>query len=256
MLPTRNKNTENLVSIIMPAYNSEKFIGAALDSVIVQTYRNWEVIVIDDCSTDRTSEVIKEKMDRDSRIRYYRLPINSGAAIARNTALEMAQGRYMAFLDSDDLWLPDKLARQIEFMQRNSYTFTCTSYTKIDEQGNSLNRIIRVQHRRDYYGVLKTCPGNSTVIYDAMELGKHKIPNLRKRNDYVMWLKIIKKAKFLYGLEEPLGSHRVRNDSISSNKISLVAYHWEIFRNIEHLSLLRSSYLIIYWVVATVFRLR
>ena len=141
-------------------------------------------------------------------------------------------------------------------MKKNSYSFTCTSYIKIDEEEKYLNRTIKAQSKRDYNGVLKTCPGNSTVIYDAEKLGKFKIPNIKKRNDYVMWLQIIKKEKYLYGIKEPLGSHRIRTEALSSNKSSLITYHWRVYREIEQLSLLKSSYLIIYWIIVTVLKLR
>jgi glycosyltransferase involved in cell wall biosynthesis len=247
---------EDLVSIIMPAYNCGDFIGMTLDSVINQSYKNWEVIVVDDCSSDNTAEVVQEYKKKDNRIKYYKLEKNSGAAVARNKAIDLATGKYMAFLDSDDVWFPEKLAKQIGFMEDNGYGFTCTSYTKIDEHGEYLNRTIVAQSRRDYNGVLKTCPGNSTVIYNAEKLGKFKIPDIRKRNDYVMWLQVIKKEKYLHGIQEPLGSHRLRTEGISSNKKSLVVYHWKVYREIENLSLLKSCYLIVYWIVATVFKLR
>lgn len=134
----------------MPAYNCGNFIGITLDSVIVQTYQNWEVIVVDDCSTDNTSEVVKAYMSKEPRIKYYKLGKNSGAAVARNKAVDLAEGKYMAFLDSDDVWFPEKLTKQINFMKQNGYNFTCTSYTKIDEQGNYLNRTIKAQSKRDY----------------------------------------------------------------------------------------------------------
>jgi glycosyltransferase involved in cell wall biosynthesis len=247
---------EELVSIIMPAYNCGEFIGTTLDSVINQSYKNLEVIVVDDCSTDNTADVVREYITKDSRIKYHKLEKNSGAAVARNKAVDLATGKYMAFLDSDDVWFPEKLTKQIGFMEENNYGFTCTSYTKIDEQGEYLNRTIVAQSRRDYNGVLKTCPGNSTVIYNAEKLGKFKIPDIKKRNDYVMWLQLIKKEKYLYGIEEPLGSHRIRTEGISSDKKSLVGYHWKVYREIENLSLLKSSYLIVYWVLATMFKLR
>lgn len=247
---------EYLVSIVMPTYNCEDFVGITLDSVINQTYQNWEVIVIDDCSTDNTAEVVREYIKKDGRIKYHKLEKNSGAAVARNKAVDLATGKYIAFLDSDDVWFPDKLTKQISFMEENNYGFSCTSYTKIDAQGEYLNRTIIAQRKRDYDGVLKTCPGNSTVIYNAEKLGKFKIPDIKKRNDYVMWLKVIKKEKYLYGIEEPLGSHRIRTDGISSNKKSLVGYHWKVYREIEKLSLIKSIYLIMYWIIATVFKLR
>ena len=248
--------SEDLVSIIMPAFNCGEFIGAAIDSVMQQTYQNWELIVVDDCSTDNTAEIVNAYMLKEPRIRYHKIEKNSGAAAARNEAVDYAKGKYLAFLDSDDVWFPAKLSRQINFMKENGYNFTCTSYTKIDEEGNDLNRIIKTQKNSNYDGILKTCPGNSTVIYDAENLGIFKIPNIKKRNDYVMWLQVIKKAKYLYGLEEPLGSHRVRKNSISSKKYSLVSYHWKVYREIENLSVFKSCYLILYLIIATVFKLR
>jgi teichuronic acid biosynthesis glycosyltransferase TuaG len=251
-----NNLSEELVSIIMPAYNCGDFIAISLDSVIAQTYQNWEVIVIDDCSVDNTEEVVKTYSSKDTRIKYYKMDKNSGAAVARNKAVELASGKYMAFLDSDDVWFPEKLSRQLSIMKEHGYNFTCTSYTKINEQGVYLNRTIKAKGKNDYSGVLKTCPGNSTVIYNSESLGKFKIPNIKKRNDYVLWLQILKKTDYLYGIEEPLSSHRIRTEAISSNKLSLVGYHWKVYRDIEQLSILKSSYLILYWILFTVFKLR
>ena len=248
--------SEELVSVIMPAYNCADFIGIALNSVINQTYKNWEVIAVDDSSTDCTGEVIQAYVKKDKRIKYHRLEKNSGAAIARNTGVELAVGKYLAFLDSDDVWFPEKLNKQISFMEGNNYLFTCTSYTKIDEEGNSLDRIIGVRKQSNYEDILKKNPGNSTVIYNAEEVGKVKIPNIRKRNDYVMWLSVVKKAGMLYGIEEPLASHRIREGSLSKKKVNLVGYHWKVYRDIENLSLLKSGYLIVYWIIVTVFKLR
>ena len=245
-----------LVSIIMPTYNCGNFIGETIDSVIAQIYENWELIIVDDCSTDNTEEIVNVYRKKDSRIKYKKLATNSGAAVARNRGIELADGKYIAFLDSDDLWQPKKLDTQIKFMNNNAYHFTCTSYNKIDEEGKSLNRIISAKVKSNYDGILKTCPGNSTVIYDAEVLGKFKISDIKKRNDYVMWLQVIKQAKFLYGIEECLGSHRIRKNAISSNKISLIKYHWTVYRKIENLSVVKSVYLILYWIIATVFKLR
>lgn len=251
-----NITSEDLVSIIMPTYNSGEYIGRALDSVLKQTYHNWELLIVDDCSTDNTEEVVRLYMLEESRIKYHRLEKNSGAAIARNTAVTLATGRYIAFLDSDDLWYPEKLSKQIAFMKTHNYTFTCTSYTKIDENDRYLNKTINAVVESDYEGILKRNPGNSTIIYDAEVLGKFIIPDIRKRNDYVMWLQVIKKAKLLHGLTEPLGSHRVRSGSLSRKKVNLVGYHWKVYREIEQLSIIKSSYLIIYWIVVTGLKLR
>ena len=247
---------EALVSIVMPAYNCEDFIGITLDSVINQTYQNWEVIVVDDCSTDNTAKLVQEYVKKDNRIKYHKLDKNSGAAVARNKAVDLANGKYMAFLDSDDVWFPEKLTKQIGYMEENAYTFTCTSYTKIDEEGEYLGRTIGVRKQSDYNDILKKNPGNSTVVYNSEEIGKVKIPNIRKRNDYVMWLSVVKRAGKLYGMEEPLASHRVRKGSLSKKKANLVGYHWKVYREIEDLSFLKSSYLVLYWILVTVFKLR
>ena len=211
---------------------------------------------MDDCSTDNTAKVVQEYIKKDNRISYHKLDINSGAAVARNKAVDLANGKYMAFLDSDDVWFPEKLTKQIGYMEENAYTFTCTSYTKIDEEGEYLGRTIGVRKQSDYNDILKKNPGNSTVIYNAEEIGKVKIPNIRKRNDYVMWLSVVKKAGMLYGMGEPLASHRIRKGSLSKKKANLVGYHWKVYREIEDLSFLKSSYLVLYWILVTVFKLR
>jgi len=247
---------EPLVSVIMPAYNCADFIGTTLDSVIAQTYQNWEILVVDDCSTDHTEEVIRSYVEHYPGIRYYKLDENYGPAVARNKAVEMADGKYLAFLDSDDIWLPQKLEKQIRFMREKGCTFTCTGYNKIDEQGKPMGRVIGARSVSNYEDILKRNPGNSTVMYDAEVLGKALIPDIRKRNDYVMWLQVIKKAKYLYGIQETLGSHRIRTGSLSRNKASLVYYHWKVYRDIEGLSLAKSIYLVFYWIFATVFKLR
>lgn len=235
------KNIEPLVSIIMPAHNAEKYIRQSIQSVINQSYQNWELIITDDASTDQTLEAI-ESFNED-RIHILKLTQNVGAAIARNTSIERAKGDFMAFLDSDDLWHKDKLAKQIAFMQNNKISFSSTEYGNIDENGQLLN-ITQNHDQLDYDGILKYCPGNSTVIYNTKQLGKFYIPNIRKRNDFVMWLQVIKSAKKLYGLPEVLTYYRVRQDSLSSNKSDLVKYQWKVYREFENLSLVKSLYLL------------
>lgn len=241
------------VSIIMPAYNSEKFIGTAIQCVLEQTYSNWELIIVDDCSTDSTQEILKKWSASDSRIIFLKNDSNMGAAASRNKAIQAASGNFLAFLDSDDIWKRDKLERQLLFMANNDYSFTCTSYSKIDESGQELGITINALSV-DYNGLLKRCPGNSTVIYDVKRLGKHIIPLIKKRNDYVMWLKVIKKSGQLYGMNEILSSHRIRKDSISSNKISLIKYHWIVYRKIEKISVLKSTYLVFFWIAKGLFK--
>ena len=247
----------DLISIITPTYNCGKFIEETIQSVLNQTYTNWEMIIVDDCSTDNTKEVVEKYVKIDSRIKYFLLENNSGAAVSRTKAMELANGNYIAFLDSDDLWLPNKLEAQLKFMKENNYLFTCTDYEQIDENGNSLNRVIKTKFKTDYNGVLLTCPvGNSTVMYNVDKLGKFAVPNIRKRNDDALWLQILKKEKYIYGMNEVLMKYRIRSNSISSNKLELVKYHWKLYREIEHLSIIRSTFHICYWGFLKVFKIK
>jgi len=248
---------EGLVSIITPTYNCGKFIGQTIESVLNQSYQNWEMIIVDDCSTDNTKEIVEKYVKQDKRIKYYVLEVNSGAAVARTKAMQLASGEYIAFLDSDDLWMPDKLEKQILFMKVNDFNFTCTAYEQIDEEGNPLNKIIKTKSKTDYNGILLSCPvGNSTVMYNAEKLGKFVVPNIRKRNDDALWLQILKKEKYIYGMSDVLMKYRVRTNSISSNKVELVRYHWKLYREIEHLSILRSLFHIVCWVFIKIFRIK
>jgi len=248
---------ESLVSIITPTYNCGKFIAETMDSVINQSYKNWEMIIVDDCSTDNTKEVVEEYIKKDNRIKYHILEKNSGAAVSRTKAMELAKGKYIAFLDSDDLWTKDKLEKQIKFMEENNYNFTCTDYEQIDEKGNSLNKIIKTKTKTNYNGVLLTCPvGNSTVMYNVEALGKFVVPNIRKRNDDALWLQILKKEEYIYGMKEVLMKYRIRENSISSNKLQLVKYHWILYRDIEKLSVPRSIFHIGYWGFLKIFRIK
>lgn len=248
---------EKLVSVIMPTYNCEKFIGNTIETVINQTYKNWELIIVDDCSKDDTKAVVDRYKSNNDKIQYYRFDTNKGAAIARTKAMELANGNYMAFLDSDDLWKKDKLERQIKFMEENNYNFTCTSYEQIDEEGKKLNKVIKVKNKVDYNRVLLDCPvGNSTVIYNVDKLGKFTVPNIRKRNDDALWLQILKKEKYIYGINDILMEYRIRQNSISSNKLDLIKYHWHLYREIEHLSIFRSMFHICWWGVIKVLRIK
>ena len=248
---------ESIVSIIVPAYNSECYIGRTIESVISQTYKFWEMIIVDDCSLDKTAEVILSYSLKDKRIKYKKLEVNSGAAVARNVAMSMATGQYIAFLDSDDVWLPDKLSTQIQFMQENNYKFTCTDYEQIDETGRCLGKIIHCREKADYNRVLLDCPiGNSTVMYDVTQMGKFEVPNIRKRNDDALWLKMLKSEKFIYGLNQVLVQYRMRHDSISANKFQLIKYHWVLYRKIEHLNIMRSIFYILHWGVIKILRIK
>lgn len=239
---------DKLVSVIMPTYNCGKFIEETVNTVINQTYKNWELIIVDDCSKDNTEQIIKQYILKDNRIKYFKFDSNQGAAMARTKAMELAKGNYMAFLDSDDLWEIDKLEKQIKFMEKNNYNFTCTAYEQIDEAGKLLNKIIKPKKKANYNRILLDCPvGNSTVIYNVEKLGKFKVPNIRKRNDDALWLQILKNEKYIYGMNDVLMKYRIRSNSISSNKLDLIKYHWQLYREIEHLSVIRSIFHICWW---------
>lgn len=246
---------EELISIITPTYNCGKFIGETIETVLNQTYKNWEMIIVDDASKDDTEEVVSTY--KDPRIRYIRLTENSGAAIARTRAMQEAKGKYMAFLDSDDLWKSNKLEAQIKFMKKNNYNFVCSSYEQIDEQGNKNGKIIKCKKKVDYNGALLSCPvGNSTVMYNVQKLGKFEVPNIRKRNDDALWLKMLKKERYIYGQDEVLMEYRIRQNSISSNKLDLVKYHWYLYREIEHLSVFRSAFHIVVWGIIKILHIK
>lgn len=246
-----------LVSVITPTFNCGAYILETIRSVQAQTFDNWEMIIVDDCSTDDTKEIVGQACEKDPRIKYVRLKTNSGAAVARTEAMKLAKGNYMAFLDSDDLWKPEKLERQLAFMEENRYPFTATAYEKIDESGRKLNKIVNVIDRTGYNRLLLDCPiGNSTVMYDVDKMGKFEVPNIKKRNDDALWLKMLKQEKYIYGLHEVLMEYRVRPNSISSNKLSLVKYHWKLYRQIEHLSVLRSAFHIVVWGALKVFHIK
>lgn len=235
----------NLVSIITPIYNSENFLEQCIQSVISQTYKNWEHILVDDCSTDKSADIILECAEKDSRIKYIKLNKNSGAGIARNTAIEAAKGKYIAFLDSDDLWYPEKLEKQLNFMQKNDYHFSFTDYDVIDVTGNKLSNYIKCKPIVTYKSALYKNPiGCLTVIYNADFFGKQYMPAIRKRQDYALWLRLLKITNG-YGLGDCLSSYRIGNDSISSNKFNLLKYEWKIYREEEGLPLIKSCFYLI-----------
>lgn len=246
-----------LVSIIMPTYNCGPFIAQTIESVQAQTHTRWELIVADDCSTDDTAEVVRALAQDDPRIRYVRLETNSGAAMARNRAMEEARGRYMAFLDSDDLWHPDKLRRQIDFMTSRGVALSCTAYAQVDEQGVPNGRIVRCPTRISYNRLLLDCPvGNSTVMYDVERLGRFEVPNIRKRNDDALWLRMLRSEPYMWGMPVVLMRYRLRSGSVSADKRSLVRYHWTLYRDIEHLSVARSAFHIGVWVLIKALRIK
>ena len=238
-----------LVSIVIPTYNSAKYINESIDSVLSQTISNWEIRIVDDCSTDDTYQILLPYLNKYSNIHYYRLEENSGAHVARSVAIKQSVGKYIAFLDSDDLWLPNKLETQIGFMEENDIDFSCTAYRQNNEINPSKVYAIYPPKRTDYKKMLRlSCPiGNSTVIYNQENLGKFTVPNIRKRNDFALWLKILKNTDYCYGLQNELTIYRIREDSISNNKLGLIKYHWELYFRIEKLGLFKSVWYTLCW---------
>ena len=220
-----------LVSIIIPTYNTEKFIGDTLQSVQNQTYQNWEMILVDDASTDRTVSVIEEFAKNDSRIKLFKLEKNSGNGFARNIALEKASGKYIAYLDADDLWFPEKLEKQIQFLKANNLPFTFSFYDCIDEEGNSLKRRVEAPINLTY-SKLFFCNyvGNLTAIYDADYFGKIILEATQKRQDWRLWLTILKQIQVTKPVPEPLAFYRIRKDSISSSKFKLIKHNFGVYR--------------------------
>ncbi len=237
----------DLVSIIMPLYNCEEYIVETINSVLLQTYTNWELLIVDDCSTDNSVDIVKEFTEKDTRIKLCEFEQNVGVATARNKAIAFAKGRYIAFLDSDDIWLPEKLARQIAFMEETNTVLSYTAYTIIDEHSN-LKGIFIPPKSLTYNDLLKTCSiGCSTVMYDTNSIGKIYMPNIKKRQDYALWLSILKKGYLCKGITIPLIKYRKYNNSLSSNKFSAAKFQWIIYREVEELSFIKSCYYFVHY---------
>ena len=233
----------SLVSIIMPSYNTMDFIAETIESVINQSYKNWELIIVDDCSTDDTDEVVRPYL-ADERIKYVKNEKNSGAAISRNRALRKAKGKWIAFLDSDDLWKPEKLENQINFMKTHEYHFSYTNYSEIDVEGNRTGITVTGPRRITKTGFFNYCwPGCLTVMYDSDYIGLIQIEDIKKNNDYAMWLQVCKKAE-CYLLDQDLALYRRgRNGSISSHRLAtLIKWHYRLFREAEKQSAIVSAF--------------
>lgn len=233
------------VSIITPIYNCEKFLPKIIECVINQTYTDWEMLLVDDCSPDNSAEIIKKYAKDDNRIKYFKLDKNSGAAIARNKALEESNGRFIAYLDADDLWKPEKLEKQVEFMLKNNYPFTCTDYEKIDESGKSLNKIVKIPKKVNYNLFLRnTIIQTVGVMVDTKLTGKEllKMPNIRRRQDAATWCQLLKNGFDCYEVPENLSYYRVVKNSLSSNKFKAVKTNWYWYRKIEKLPLWKACY--------------
>jgi len=245
-----------LVSIITPLHNAADFVEQTIESVLSQSFQNWELIIIDDQSTDNSVDIVTSYLAIDRRINLIQLDKNSGAAVARNTGIEVAKGRYIAFLDSDDLWLPQKLEKQLAFMQQTGCPLTYTAYEKIDGEGKSLGRV-GVPRNVNYKSLLKTCfIGCLTVVIDTHYFGKISMPLIRKRQDFGLWLKLLKQTEQAKGMEDILACYRVHRSSISANKLNTAIYTWRLYRDIEKLSLAQSLYYFAHYAIRGLLRHR
>ncbi|MFF5503583.1 glycosyltransferase family 2 protein [Streptomyces roseolus] len=239
-----------LVSVVMPVYNSAATLGAAVRSVLTQTHSDVELLVTDDQSSDGSMDLLREFAEQDERVLPQSAPERGGAGRARNLAISRARGDYIAFLDSDDMWLPEKTEKQLAFAAEGTAPLTFTSYYKMDADhaGESTDwvpngRVIRAREHVDYRAMLvRDYIGALTAMYDRRVLGTRLMPEMRKRQDYALWLSIMRDGADARGLVEPLAVYRAHQaNSLSSNKASLIKYNWELYREHEHLSVPRSA---------------
>lgn len=248
------QRTCGLVSVIMPSYNTAKYIEKAIRSVIFQTYSDWELLIVDDCSTDNTDDVVRQFLS-DERITYLKNERNLGAAISRNKALSKARGRWVAFLDSDDFWDEKKIENHLKFMQERKSVFSCTSYNVVDENYKLIKKFNTKKDKLKYKDILRSCRiGCSTVIYDVNKIGKVYMPEKAvKREDFACWLQILKHVPVDF-FHEYLTTYLCRENSVSANKFKLVKDQWNVYRKIEKISLLKSIYYIICWAINGFFK--
>ena len=240
---------EPLVSIITPVYNAEMFLSDTIKSVQNQTYKNWEMLLVDDCSKDNSAQIIKEFQKYDDRIKYIKLKKNSGASVSRNEGIRNAKGRFIAFVDSDDIWKPEKLEVQVKYMLENNLGFTFTSYRYMKEDGELTNKVAKAPSKINYNGLLKnTIIGCSTVVIDTDIVEAFEMPLVRRGQDTATWLQILRKEKYAYGIDKDLVYYRLVGESLSSNKIIALKRTWNTYRNVEKLGLIKSSYVFCFYV--------
>lgn len=245
-----------LVSIIMPNYNCAKYLKDTIDSVLAQTYTNWELLFVDDCSTDDSVSMIQSF--HDDRIKVFQSKQNGGAAIARNYAIEAARGRWIAFLDSDDLWHPQKLEKQLEYMIQQDVSFCFTGYEVLGDDNKLISTYNPSNDQYDYKDILKhNHIGCLTVIYDSQKIGKVLMPtDAIKREDHACWLAILKQEISAYCLHECLAQYKVHSNSVSSSKLKMVKYQWNVYKKVEKLSFFKSVYYMAHWAILGVLKYR
>lgn len=242
------------VSIIVPMYNAEKFIGKTIESVLAQTYQNWEMLIMNDVSTDNSLAIVSVYAKKDERIKIVNTEKNVGVVKGRNFLIDLASGKYIAFLDADDYWHNEKLKKQIKFMKEKNASISCTEYTRVKENEEKINDVI-IKEEISYNDMLRNnYLGCLTVMYDAEKIGKRYFKELEKNEDYVLWLEIVKDVNTIYGLKENLAYYRVLDNSRSSNKVKTAKVRWDIYRKIEKLSLLKSIYYFLHYAIRAVLK--
>ncbi len=245
------------VSVITPSYNSSKYIAQTIRSVQAQTLTDFEMIIVDDCSSDDTCEIVEQFCSQDSRIRLLRQPENAGAGAARTRAMRESSGRFIAYLDADDIWLPEKLEKQTAFMKKTSCAFSCTSYEVIDNDGNRLNKEIHMLEKVNYVGFLTNNLLQTVgIMVDTEQVDKECLvmPDIRRRQDAATWLQILKAGHDCYGLDEILAQYRRTENSLSSDKKKAIKGVWSLYRDIEKLSLPFSCYCFVRYAFLAVWK--
>lgn len=245
--------TDELVSIIMPAYNAEKYIADSINSVKDQTYRNWELIVINDCSSDKTVEIVEELASKDERIHLINNKKNFGVALSRNRGIREATGKYIAFLDSDDLWISDKLEKQIAFMDYQGINFSFTNYQKFDSETGKRTKVMRgpdVMSADDVLG--DTSIGCLTVVINQQAVGKFYMPDMKHMEDNATWYEILKKGNKAYRIDEILALYREGNQSLTANKFDSAVQQWNVYRHYFAFGRIRSIMLFASYAVKAV----
>lgn len=238
-----NVDENPLVSIVMPVYNGAEFIDDTIHSVLGQTYENWELIIVDDCSSDDTLKVIKQFSSK--RIKTIALKKNGGAAKARNRGVKESKGKFICFIDADDLWQPEKLEKQLAFIKKTGAEFAFAGYVFADASGRPNGKVVHVPDTISYKQALKnTTIWTSTVMFDMSKLSKADVemPDVRRGQDTATWWKVLKKIDKAYGLNEVLAIYRRSDGSLSSNKVTALKRTWNLYRNVEHLNLMKSAY--------------
>lgn len=241
---------DGLVTVVMPMHNSARFLGEAVDSVLVQSYENWELLIVDDASTDDSLNIAEDYAQRDSRIRVLSNsnPIGMPSA-PRNEGIRAARGRYLAFLDSDDLWFPQKLEQQLPLFEDSRVAIAYSDYEKISEEGERRNRIVTAPEHATYNSLLKgNVIGNLTGIYDRAKVGTVIVKDQR-HEDYVMYLEVLKRGYIARNTGTVLAAYRIRKSSVSSRKMRAIRWQWAIYRHVEKLSLFRSAYYFMFYAV-------